>query len=149
MYALGKLESVLIEVICPNTSNAIIGCIHKHPMLHIGGFNRNYISTLLRKLSKESSKQIFLLGDFNIDLLKYESSELINSFHDTLSPDFLSPQINLPTRISSSSTLIDNMFCNLTHATKSISGNQTSIVSDHQPQFLILPEFYSNVPPSK
>ena len=149
MYALGKLESVLIEVICPNTLNAIIGCIHKHPMLHIGGFNSNYISTLLRKLSKESSKQIFLLGDFNIDLLKYESSELINSFHDALSSDFLSPQINLPTRISSSSTLIDNMFCNLTHATKSISDNQTSIVSDHQPQFLILPEFYSNVPPSK
>ena len=109
MYALGKLESILIEVICPNTSNAIIGWIHKHPMLHIGGFNSNYISALLRKLSKESSKQIFLLGDFNIDLLKYESSELINSFHDTLSSDFLSPQINLPTRISSSSTLIDNL----------------------------------------
>ena len=86
-------------------------------MLHIGNFISNYISPLLNKLSKESSKQIFLLGDFNIDLLKYESSELINSFHDTLSPDFLSPQINLPTRISSSSTLIDNIFCNLTHTT--------------------------------
>ena len=77
------LESVFIEIICPNTSNLITGCIYKHPILHIGDFNSNFISPLLHKLSKESSKQTFLLGDFNIDLLKYESSEL-----DTLSSIF-------------------------------------------------------------
>ena len=64
-------------------------------MLHICEFNSNYISPLLRKLSQESSKQIFLLGDFNIDLLKSESSELDSSFLDTLSSNFLSPQIIL------------------------------------------------------
>ena len=119
----GNLESVFIEIICPNTSNLIIGCLYKHTLLHIGDFNRNCISPLLHKLSKKSSKQIFLLHDFNIDLLKYESSELVNSFLDTLSSNFLSPQIILPTRISSSSTLIDNIFFNLTHTTKSVSGN--------------------------
>ena len=77
-------------------------------MLHISDFNSNYISPLLHKLSKESSKQIFLLSDFNIDLLKHESSELVNSFLDTLSSNFLSPPIILPTRISSLATLIDN-----------------------------------------
>ena len=56
MYAPGKLESVFIEIICPNSSNLIIGCIYKHPMLHIGDFNNNYIHPLLHKLSKESSK---------------------------------------------------------------------------------------------
>ena len=44
----------------------------------------------------------------------------------------------MSTRISSSSTLIDNIFCNL-----------TSRVSDHLPQFLILLEFSSNAPRSK
>ena len=93
-------------------------------MLHIGDFNSDYISSLLHKLSKESSKQIFLLSDFNIALGKYESSELVNSFLDTLtSNNFLSPQITLPTRISSWSYLIDNIFYNLTHTTKSTSGN--------------------------
>ena len=87
------------------------------------------------------------MGDFDIDLIKYESSELVNSFLDTLSSSFISPQIILPTRISSSSTLTDDIFCNLTHTTKSISGNLTSTVSDHLPQFLILPEFFSNAPP--
>ena len=110
-------------------------------MLHIGDFNRDYNSSLLRKLSNESSKQIFLLGDFNIDLLKYESSELVNSFLDTLSSNFLSPQIILHTRISSLSTLIDNIFCNLTHAIKSKSGNLTSTLSGHLPHFLIHKSF--------
>ena len=149
MYALGKLESVFIKTICENTSNLIIDCIYKHPMLHIGEFNSNYISPILHKLSKESSKEIFLLGEFNIDLLKYESSELTNRFFDTLFSNFLSPQIILSIRFSSSSTLVGNIFCNLTHATKSISSNLTSIVSDDLPQFLILSEFFSNAPPSK
>ena len=47
------------------------------------------------------------------------------------------------------STLIENIFCNLTHTTKSISGNLTSRVSDHLTQFLILIEFFSNASSSK
>ena len=100
-------------------------------MLHIGEFNSNYISPLLHKLSKESSKQIFLLGDFNIGLLKYESFELVKSFVDTLSSNFLLTQIILSTIISSSCILLDNIFCKLTYSTKSITGNLTSTVSDH------------------
>ena len=122
MHASSKLESVFIEIICPNFSNLTIGCIYEHA--HICNFNSNYISPLfLQKLSKQSSKQMFLLGDFNIDLVKYESFELVNSFLDTLSSIFLSPQLIFPNRISSLSTLIGNIFCHLTHTTKSISGN--------------------------
>ena len=91
MYTPDKLESVFIELICPNTSNLIIGFIYTHSILHIDDFNSNHISPLLHKLSKETSKQIFLLGDFNIDLLKYESSQIVNSFLDTLSSNFVSP----------------------------------------------------------
>ena len=93
MYASGKLESVFIEILCPNSLNVITGCIYKLPMLHIGDFNSHYIFLLLHKLSKESSKQIFSLGDINIDLRKYESSELVNNFLDTLPFNFLSPHI--------------------------------------------------------
>ena len=55
----------------------------------------------------------------------------------------------MPTRISSSSTLIDSIFSNLIHTTKTISGNLTSTVSDLPAHFLILPEFFSNTTPSK
>ena len=80
----------------------------------LNDFNSHFLSPLLLKLQKESSKRIFLLGDFNIDLLKYELSDSINNFIDTLSSNFLLPHILLPTRISKTSTLIDNIFSNST-----------------------------------
>ena len=88
-------------------------------------------------------------SDFKIDLLQYETSEPVNNFVDTLSSNFLSPLILLPTRISNSSTLIDNIFCNVTFNSNIISGNFTSTVSDHLPQFAIIEDFFANSPKSK
>ena len=67
----------------------IVGCIYKHPTLPINDFTNDFFSPLLLKLQKESSKRVFLLGDFNIDLLKYEISDSVNNFIDTLSSNFL------------------------------------------------------------
>ena len=107
------------------------------------------IKTLLLKLQKESSKTIFLLGDFNIDLLKYELSDSINNFIDTLSSNFLLPHILLPTRISKTSTLIDNIFSNSTSLEEIKSVNVTSTFSDHFPQFIFLKYFFSKKTSSK
>ena len=64
-----KIESTFIEIICSKSTNVIVGCIYKHPILPINDFANEFISPLLLKLQKESSKRIFLLGDFNIDFL--------------------------------------------------------------------------------
>ena len=45
--------------------------------LQMNEFKSDFISPLLLKLQKQSSKRIFLLEDFNIDLLKYELSDSI------------------------------------------------------------------------
>ena len=58
IYTPAKLGSIFIEIICPNTSHLIIGCIYKHPVLHIDKFNSNYISPFVTQTFKESSKQI-------------------------------------------------------------------------------------------
>ena len=63
----------------------IVGCIYKHPTLFINDFTNEFIFLLLLKFQKESSKRSFLLGDFNINLLKYEISDSVNNFIDTLS----------------------------------------------------------------
>ena len=78
----------------------IVGCIYEHPTLQINDFKSDFISPLLLKLQKESSKGIFLLGDFNIDLSKYELSDSNNNFIDTLSSNFLLPHILIPIRNS-------------------------------------------------
>ena len=119
----------------------IVGCIYKHPTLQINDFKSDFISPLLLKLQKESSKIIFLLGGFNIDLLKYELSDPINNFIDTLSFNFLLPHILLHTRISKTSILIDNIFSNSTTLEEIESGNVTSTFSDHLPQFILLKDF--------
>ena len=64
-------------------------------------------------LPKLINKQIFIMGDFNINLLNFDSHKPTTEFvTNSLSCTFL-PCINHPTRIShSSSTMIDNIFTN-------------------------------------
>ena len=63
---------------------------------------------------------------------------------DSLASNSFLPYILQPTRITShSKTLIDNIFTNVI-LPDSISGNPTATISDHLPQFLIVPNIFSN-----
>ena len=53
--------------------------------MDLNEFNDYYINNFLDKLSKEN-ETVFLLGDFNIDLLNYDQHSLTNEFLDSLSP---------------------------------------------------------------
>ena len=46
---------------------------------------------------------------------------------------------------------MDNIFCNITKplVKSTMSRNISSSLSNHLPQFFILPEFFSNFPPTK
>ena len=93
-------------------------------------FNKNYLNPVLDKLSKES-KQVFLLGDFNIDLLNYNDHQPTNEFLDSLASNSFLPYILQPTRLTShSKTLIDNKFPNVI-SYEVISGNITATISNH------------------
>ena len=67
-------------------------------------FNCNYLNKLLENISK-GQKSIFLLGDFNVNLLT-------NEYLDSLASNSFIPLILQPTRITShSNTLIDIFKC--------------------------------------
>ena len=84
-------------------------------------FNDHYLNPVLEKLSKENDKKVFIIGDFNIDFIKFDTSEHINKFINDLFSNCLYPQILLPTQISSNSkTIIDNMFSNIAQPLKVI-----------------------------
>eukprot|EP00111_Clytia_hemisphaerica_P016655 TCONS_00049377-protein len=68
-----SLESVFVEVILSNRPNILVGNIYRHPCMSIKTFNEEFLQPLLHKIKREK-KQIILLGDFNIDLLKCEES---------------------------------------------------------------------------
>ena len=73
-------------------------------------FNSNYLNKLLENISKEQ-KSIFLLGDFNVNLLNYNEHNQTSKFLDSIASNSFIPLILKPTRITShSNTLIDNIF---------------------------------------
>ena len=139
LYKDKNRESVFIEVLSKSDKNTVIGCIYKHSNLAIQEFMDTFLQPLLDKLSYEN-KNVILLGDFNIDLLHYESHIQTREFLDKIYFGSLSPHITIPTRITPRSrTLIDNIFTN-TMDEPSISGNLMCSISDHLAQFLIHPE---------
>ena len=94
-----QLESTIVETI--------------NNFMDASDLNKNYLNTLLDKLSKEN-KQVFILNDFNINLLNYNDHQPTNEFLDSLASNSFIPYILQPTRITShSKTLTDNIFCNI------------------------------------
>ena len=82
-----------------------------------------------------------MMGDFNINLLNFETHHPTDDFINTLGSYFFLPQILQPTRVTDhSATLIDNIFLNsLEH--HSVSGNIVHDLTDHLPNFLIINKF--------
>ena len=111
-------------------------------------FNCNYLNKLLENISKEQ-KSIFLLGDFNVNLLNYNEHNQTNKFLDSLASNTFITLILQPTRITNHSTiLIDNIFSNVIDP-DIISGNLTATISDHLPQFAIIPNMFGNISGNK
>ena len=145
MYKSKLLESVFIEIENVGKKNQIYGCIYRHPGMDVDTFNV-YLNKLLGKLDSEK-KVAYLMGDFNMDLLKTESDEKIGKYYDILSRYLFVPHITLPTRITSNSkTLIDNIFSNDLDFSIGVPGNFTFSISDHLPQFLLMPGGLGGLP---
>ena len=96
-----------------------------------------YLDLVASKVAKEK-KLIYLMGDFNFDLLQYDTDNNSYDFLNSIVENGMLLFIHQPTRlIDSSATLIDNIFSNNIED-ESISGNLFIKLSDHLPQFLII-----------
>ena len=73
------------------------------------------MSHILEKISLEI-KEVYLLGDFNINLLNYETDRPTAEVFDNIYSNSFVPYTTLPTHITSrSKMLIDNIFFNNPH----------------------------------
>ena len=96
------------------------------------------MSKLLTKVSEEK-KTCYLAGDFNMNLLQLENNPEIENYFDIMTNQNFTPLTTYPTRITTNSkTLIDNIFSN-EFSSNIISGNLTVGISDHMPQFTLIP----------
>ena len=147
IYKKCELESTFVEIIIAKKSSIIAGTIYRHPKMDVTEFN-NILNNLLKKINQEQ-KTVFLLGDFNIDLMHYNEHKPTNEFLDSLASNSYLPYIIQPSQHASHSrTLIDNIFSNVI-SKDIISGNITATISDHLPQFLISPNTFADPPSNK
>ena len=105
-------------------------------------FNTSF-SQLLQKIKKIKQKTI-ITGDLNHNLLNYAKNIGTYEFLESIFSKNFTPQINLPARITgTSSTLIDNI---LTYSQENIytSGKLTTSISDQLPQFTIIENLFSD-----
>ena len=111
-------------------------------------FNCSYLNKLLENISKEQ-KSFFLLGDLNVNLLNYNEHNQANKFLDSLASSSFIPSILQPTRITSHSNILThNIFSDVIEP-DIISGNLTATISDHLPQFSIIPNMFASIPSNK
>ena len=125
--------------------SSIVGVIYRPPGSKLNEFTIE-IDSVLSKIRKKS-KEHFLVGDFNADLLKINNHKHTEDFFNCLLSHHLLPTITKPTRITSdTSTLIDNIFTNTWNKLEE-STILVSDISDHLP---IIALFSQDLfPPSK
>ena len=72
---------------------------------------QSYFEETIEKLT--SGKQLHIIGNFNVDLLKFETSRYSHDFLVALQSCYLIPTIDKPTFVqNNSATLNDNNFVN-------------------------------------
>ena len=79
--------------------------------MDVSEFNEHSFSIVNEKLLVEKNKEIISMGDFNINLLRYNEDHNSTDFLDQIYSCSLIPRITSPTRVTPrSKTLIDNIF---------------------------------------
>ena len=81
--------------------------------MEVTEFNDVFILNILGKISY-GNKEIILMGDFNIDILKYVTNRNSSTFLNNTYENLLLPYIPSPARVTPSlQKLIDNAFSNI------------------------------------
>ena len=100
------IECIFIKI-TTSGHTYFIGLAYRPPNNNITEFS----NTIHSILDKVASKHCYIMGDYNLDLLKHEIHQPIENFLDIMYANYFIPLINRPTGITrESSTLIDNTF---------------------------------------
>ena len=139
-------ESLFIEINRTKGKN-IIGVVYRPPDRSARDFIVE-IDQLLNVIAKEN-KIVYLLGDWNINLMNHSFHEITSEFLELLYSRLFFPLISRPTRITAhKASLIDNIFTNdFSH--QSFSGLFLNDISDHLPIFAVVKGFDKIINTSK
>ena len=116
-----------------NGQTYIVGVVYRPPNSNIVDFN-NTMHSILEKVTRYPC---YIMGDFNLDLLKHDKHPPTEKFLDIMHANSFIPIINRPTRVTRDTcTLIDNIYTNNYNIKNdNYSGLLTTDISDHFPVF--------------
>ena len=134
------IQCVSVEVekhVLKTSKNVVISVIYRPPNTDVRIFI-DKMNILLDTIMKEH-KLCYLLGDYNLIILNYDTHDTTAEFIDILYSHAILPLINRPTRVTqSSATAIDNIFTNDIDAIENgCHGILVTDISDHFPIFHI------------
>ena len=129
---LPSCENIWLNVITKDSKSYIVGVLYRHPFsTDIANFI-DQLNQTLQDITSVGNKCVFL-GDFNIDILKLESTHTI-SYLNMLRSNAFHSIVNKPTRVTTtSSTLINHILIS-----QITPGILSSDVSDHFPTFVLI-----------
>ena len=132
-------ESVFITLI---ELNLTVGVIYRSPSADTNIFMHEYQLTINHL--HESNEHFVILGDYNIDLLKYTQDGYATEFVDSTFEHGCIPLITKPTRVTpTSATCIDNIITNKIYQ-NSEPGIIVHDISDHFAVFYAIPNSTTN-----
>ena len=134
-------ESMYLEIYNKDASfhKYIIGSVYRRPSELLDDL-KQFIEEFSITLSSihSVSKQAYINGDYNIDLLQLHTNTHYNTFYENTTAQGFFPKITRPTRSHGSShKLIDNVFTN-NLCKRHTSGILTHQISDHFMTFSIV-----------
>lgn len=135
------IDSLFIEIKNDKGKSIIVGVIYRSPDSDLNIFN-NKLEEMLLHINK-LNKDCVLLGDFNIDVSKDDAVK--NDFINTLHSSSFFPTINIFTRVTNTTTVIDNIVTNIRNV-KLESGALLSDITDHYPTILYFNLDYKCLP---
>ena len=139
-YFDSEMESLFIEIdkeVFGTSCNIVIGIIYRMPDSSVDKFS-DRMNDMLNIIQKEC-KICYILGDLNIDFLKYDEHRRTSTFLDVLYAYNVFPLISKPTRITkNTATLIDHILTNnFDVSTNHKQGIICTDISDHYAIFHI------------
>ena len=100
-----EFGTIHIEIKRNRNKNILCCCVYRHPNSGQDKFLQ-YLDSSMQKMAKEN---LYIMGDFNFDLLNYAKYNYTFKFLNSFVENGLLPMIHQPTRITESSgTVIDN-----------------------------------------
>ena len=89
---------MIIEIINKNSKNIIIGTTYRPPSGKIKPF-KSYFKNLFEK-SNQTNKVMYFLGDFNLNVLNYDTDSRVKNFFNMMFKYGMISIINKPTRVA-------------------------------------------------